>query len=213
MIGYSLGGGIAADFAADFPDMVKGVVLLAPGGMIRPHNFAWERSAMYSGWVPESVVEWVVRRRLDGDVKRSPVAKSGDEEKSTIRDEVKENRDPTFEEIVISKDRPDVTIGSVVEWQIRHHGEGFIKSFVSSIRYASISGNRETWKKLGLRKDKVMIIVGSEDSVINARELYEDSIDAIGKENLEWKVVESGHEFPMAKPDEVLEILCEFWGL
>jgi pimeloyl-ACP methyl ester carboxylesterase len=60
VIGYSLGGGIAVDFAVHFPDMVKGLVLLAPSGLIRNHHFGWRSRVLYSSWVPEAVVLWIV---------------------------------------------------------------------------------------------------------------------------------------------------------
>jgi pimeloyl-ACP methyl ester carboxylesterase len=212
IIGYSFGGGVAVDFTAAFPGLVKGLVLMAPGGLIREHHFGWQSRLMFSGLVPAGILEWVVRRRMGGQSAQQAVRKTGDEEMPTTADEIKGNRDPQFESAVIASDRPNVTIGCVVEWQLRNH-EGFVRSFISSMRYGSIEGKQETWKKLGLRRDKVMIIVGSEDAVINPVELREDAIEAIGEDNVDWKIVACGHEFPVAKAGEVLELISCFWGL
>lgn len=212
VIGYSFGGGIAVDFATSFPYWVKGFVLMAPGGLIREHHFNRQSRIMFSGWVPDELLERVVSRRLGGGNIQRAVTKTGNETKPTTSDEIRGNRDPKFESTVLSSERPDVTIGSVVEWQLVNH-EGFVKSFISSMRYGSIEGKQETWKKLGLRNDKVMIIVGSEDAVISAVELKEDALEAIGEENVEWRIVEAGHEFPVSKADEILELVSEFWHL
>merc|ERR1711939_490176 len=66
LIGYSLGGGIAAEFAVAFPGMVKDLVLLAPGGLFRSEHFGWQTRLMYSGFIPDAFIEWIVRGRLGG---------------------------------------------------------------------------------------------------------------------------------------------------
>lgn len=212
IIGYSFGGGIAVDFAASFPELVKGVVLMAPGGLIRKIHYNRQSRIMFSGWVPDELLERVVSRRLGGSNYQRAVTKTGNEAKPTTSDEINGNRDPKFEATVISSERPNVTIGSVVEWQLRTH-HGFVKSFISSMQHGSIEGKQETWKQLGQRKDKVMIIAGSDDAVISAVELREDALEAIGEDNVEWRVVEAGHEFPVSNADEVLGLISHFWHL
>lgn len=44
-------------------------------------------------------------------------------------------------------------------------------------------------------------------------ELKQDSFDAIGAENVEWRVIESGHEFPLTHADEVVSEICGVWGI
>ncbi|KAI0394030.1 alpha/beta-hydrolase [Xylariaceae sp. FL0594] len=65
VVGYSLGGGIAASFAATFPHLVETLVLLAPAGMIRPANIGRaSRLVFTSGLVPERLLAWMTKRRL-----------------------------------------------------------------------------------------------------------------------------------------------------
>jgi pimeloyl-ACP methyl ester carboxylesterase len=65
LLGYSLGGGIAASFASYFPGMVKSLILVAPAGIIRPEHMSNRNRFLYSmGLVPEAVVNWIVTRRL-----------------------------------------------------------------------------------------------------------------------------------------------------
>lgn len=205
MIGYSLGGGICADFAADFPQLVQGLVLLAPAGLIRSTHFGWSSRLMYSGYVPDNVLQWVVRRRLGARTSSTAVMKSGNEEEPTTSEELKGNRDPKFDAVEL---RPGVPIGAYAEWQLEHH-EGYLRSFVSSIRYSSIEGAGETWKKLAKRQTKVLVVAGSEDAVIIANELKEDAEGFLGRK-LDWKVVDGGHEFPVNKSEEVSKLVVEY---
>jgi pimeloyl-ACP methyl ester carboxylesterase len=191
LIGYSLGGGISADVASCFPNIVKSVVLLAPAGLIRPYHFGWQNRLMYSGLVPDSFVEWSVKRRLKAGVIHSNIQKNGNAE-NAVSAEIKGTRNAGFESTPLSKNRPGVTVTSAVQWQVNYH-EGFVRSFVSSIKNSSIQGNQATWKKLGLRNDKVLIIAGSTDPLIVPHELHDDALDAIGADKVEWRVIEGGH--------------------
>lgn len=66
IIGYSLGGGIAVNFASFFSNLVSSVVLLAPSGLIRPYHFDWHSKLLYSKHLlPESILEYLVYRRLN----------------------------------------------------------------------------------------------------------------------------------------------------
>ncbi|KAG0651040.1 hypothetical protein D0Z07_2506 [Hyphodiscus hymeniophilus] len=108
-----------------------------------------------------------------------------------------------------------LSVASAVQWQVDFH-EGFIRSFVSSIKYASVERKPETltsWGKLGLRKDKVLIIAGSTDVLIVASELEVDAKDVIGAGNVDWRVIEGGHEFPITCGEEVVERISEIWSL
>ncbi|TEY40327.1 hypothetical protein BOTCAL_0438g00070 [Botryotinia calthae] len=46
ILGFSMGGGVAVDFAVAFPGMVREVVLLAPAGLIREEHFGWKGKMM-----------------------------------------------------------------------------------------------------------------------------------------------------------------------
>jgi len=214
VIGYSLGGGICVDFAGNFPDLVKSVVLLAPGGLIRPRHFGWLGKMMLAGVLSDSVLCWIARRRL----KKSPSATTVINDKSKIVQAGKEDlvgqeiQGVDFDEVRLSKGRPGVTVAAAVQWQIAHH-EGFVRSYVSSLQYASISGRGESWRKLRDRKDKVIIFVGGIDAIIVKEELEEDVRECLGEEAVEWRVFEGGHEFPITKAGEVVNELVGMWGL
>ncbi|TVY83988.1 Serine hydrolase-like protein [Lachnellula suecica] len=211
VIGYSLGGGIAADFAASFPDLVTGLVLLAPGGLIRSRHFGWQSRLLYSGLLPDSLLERLVRKRLGGTSSNTSSTKQGDAEKAA-QEEIKGNSSQGFDSTPLSKKWPGVTVGRVTDWQLANH-EGFVRSFVSSIKFASLEGAHERWKKLGALKEKVIIIAGKTDPIIVADELHEDATATVGADNIEWRVIEGGHEFPISCPDEVVNEIAGVWGI
>ena len=211
IVGYSLGGGIAVDFTTAFPSMVTSLVLLAPAGLIRPYHFDWVSRLMYSDHVPDWLLEWVVERRLRGGPIRPPVAKTGDERNPTARAEIKGNRDPEYESTVLVDGRP-VTITEAVGWQLDHH-MGFVKAFCSSIKYSSIEQREESWKKLKERGEQVLVIAGRTDPVIIADELREDVFKVVGEEKVRWRVVDSAHDFPITKLEEVVDEIRYFWGI
>jgi len=166
LIGYSLGGGIAVDFAAAHPAIVQSLVLFAPGGLVRSKHFAWSSRLTYS-WMPDNVLQWIVRRRLQNVSvrKEEPKAQQGQD---VVNEAINGERVTDFEMAQLSKTRPGVTVASAVSWQVEQH-QGFVRSFISSIQNSSIEGKDETWatwRKLAWREDKVLIFVGSTDGIV-----------------------------------------------
>ncbi|KAH6671411.1 Alpha/Beta hydrolase protein [Halenospora varia] len=220
IIGYSLGGGIAADFGAYFPDMLESVVLLAPSGLIRDYHFGWQSKLLYTGILSESVIERIVRKRLtSGPSNQSTVqklskkgAKSNAENAVVAEAKADGNKHYSSRDTPLSKERPNITVASAVQWQIAHN-EGFVRSFISSIKYASITKSEGTWAKLRNLRSKVVIIAGSTDEVIVAEELHEDAKAAVGEDKMEWRLIEGGHEFPITSPYLVAKEIGDIWGI
>lgn len=46
-----------------------------------------------------------------------------------------------------------------------------------------------------------------------ANELNEDAKATIGEDRLEWRVIEGGHEFPISRPDEVVDEIAGVWEI
>lgn len=72
VIGYSLGGAIAADFASHFPNLVRGLVLIAPGGLIRTKNITFGSKILYGNTLPHWMVRGLVSRRLWTGAQKGP---------------------------------------------------------------------------------------------------------------------------------------------
>ncbi|QSZ28540.1 hypothetical protein DSL72_003038 [Monilinia vaccinii-corymbosi] len=179
IIGFSMGGGIAVDFAVAFPDMVTNVILLAPGGLIREQRFGWKGRVMRKWWFPDALWGWILRRRVNraykGALSPPPSSSSSPLQASDLALDDKEDENQgqvdselttaipssslakiSFDDTPISPSLPYITVGEVMRWQTQRH-QGYANAFASSIIYASISGREETWRRLwGSRGGKII---------------------------------------------------------
>ena len=114
-------------------------------------------------------------------------------------------------------------------WQVEHH-IGYVKSFMSSIRYGPVFGQHANWRRIaerltaqnasrekgdedeGLQNGKVLIIAGDKDVVIAKDELVEDATAILGKDNVRFEFVDAGHELPVSKSGEILDLISAFWS-
>jgi hypothetical protein len=136
-----------------------------------------------------------------------------------------------FDNAVLLARRPGHTVSSVMGWQLRHH-EGFIPAFVSSIRHAPIYDQKEDWCELGqllaerrersewedtadelpgLRRGKILFVLGAEDPVIVKEELIHDATAVLGEDGFEAVLLDCGHELVMSNGAEVAAVMASFW--
>ncbi|KAJ5095890.1 hypothetical protein NUU61_005246 [Penicillium alfredii] len=219
LVGYSLGGGIAAGFASFFPQLLSSLVLLAPAGLVRDSQISFQSRLLYSrGLMPERLLGYLVGRRLRAGPLVGPKPKS---EKLNAADALTEEL-PTQSAAnvqILSRAYPHINVPSAVAWQVNNHA-GFVHAFMSSMRHGPILGQRQwnTWARLGtyltqssvsgnpgekrLSGDKVHILGGSNDAIIIKDELIVDATAALGG-NAAFKFYDAGHEFPSTKYEEV----------
>ena len=228
LVGYSLGGGIAAAFTSYFPLLVSSLILIAPAGLLRGKHITRTSRILYSeGLIPEGILDRLVRARL-----RTPLAPPqppSNEEKLLMKDAVAAET-PNLESnsrIPVSRAHPNVTVEDAVNFQLDHHS-GFVQAFMSSIRHGPILSQHEDWRRIGrrltaqnnaekgsqvdggLQHGKVLIICGVRDPIIKRDELGEDA----GKElegNVIFKDISAGHEAPITRSDEVVKFIWNFW--
>lgn len=105
---------------------------------------------------------------------------------------------------------PNVTVLSAIQWQIQVHA-GFLNSFMSTVRHALEIGQPEAWKRLRLRKDKILIIAASHDPIIKAEELKEDAMEVLGADKLEWRLIDGAHDIPITDARKIVSEICGFW--
>ncbi|KAI9682130.1 MAG: hypothetical protein M1817_000184 [Caeruleum heppii] len=237
LVGYSLGGGIAASFTAQFPNLVRSLVLLAPAGLIRPAHFSKTNIFLYSsGLIPEPLLLWLVKRRLrQGTVKKSVTGAKGDEATTAMTAELPDDAEETPEKSgsasVARTDHFAVSPAATVAWQLDHHA-GFVVSFLSSVRHAPISAQHDDWARIGttlasnsessayrsgaqgLENGKVLVVLGETDPIIVREEIMEDATRALGGDgHVAFNTIDAGHEFPVTKSEEVVRHVSAFWGL
>lgn len=233
IVGYSLGGGIAVNFAVTFPHMVQSLILLAPAGLIRAENFGRASRLIFkSGLVPEGLLEALTKRRL-----RTPLAGSvskkrkmsmveetvvsnfdGDGKEDFVDVAVQEAVDPNVDraddDSVDSVHPVEAKIVAYVHWMLDSH-DGFVPAFMSTIRYAPLLDQHEYWRKLALRKPgTTAVILGRQDELVQKDDHAEDALPLIGgKQHVFWRIVPGGHNFPFTNPREALEAIDELWGI
>ena len=113
-------------------------------------------------------------------------------------------------------------------WQLDNH-PGYVKSFMSSIRYGPITGQHADWQRIakrlaaqnasmeertekeGLQNGKVLIIAGHKDAIIVEDELVADATEILGENSVRFEFVDAGHDLPVSKSKEILGFISAFW--
>ena len=246
LIGYSLGGGICANFCSYFPSLVSSLVLIGPGGLVRKERVTFLNKFLFdTGLVPETLVEYIIKRRLQrGDPPIGPKKISPAAPVTAELPEEKLGAKPKSPDL--SRARPGMTVSNVVvstfaivfmsfetdlpqPWQIGIH-QGFIKSFLSSLRYGPVVDQHADWQRIGMRlsaqnaapgdesvvrqglqNGKVLIIGGASDALIVGEELVPDATAALGAGNVIFKFVDAGHDLPVTKSQEIVDYIHGFW--
>ncbi|GAP91689.1 putative alpha beta hydrolase family protein [Rosellinia necatrix] len=216
IVGYSLGGGIAVNFAATFPDMVESLVLFSPAGVIRPENIGrMSRLVFTSGLVPERLLAWMTKSRLRKPIdnavsKRRPAAGGGKE--GLVDVAVQEAVDPPA-----TQEPPtpfELEVVDYVHWSLDHN-DGFVPAMMSTIRHAPLMDQQPYWRRLSRRRPgTTAVLIGRDDNLIQREDYEEDALPLIGgRDNVFWRIVPGAHNFPFTHPDGALKAIYEFWGM
>ncbi|KAI0465772.1 Alpha/Beta hydrolase protein [Xylaria cf. heliscus] len=221
LIGYSLGGGIAVNFAATFPDMVESLILLSPAGLIRPENIGrLSRLIFTSGVVPERLLAWMTKSRLRSPIdnavskRRSAANKAlspGEEKEDFVDVAVQETLEPPTQQ---SPTPFETEVVSFVLWSLDYN-EGFVPSMMSTIRYAPLMEQQQYWRLLAKRKPgTTAVLIGRDDNLVQREDYEEDALPLIGgKDNVFWRIVPGAHNFPFTHSRTALQAIYEFWAL
>lgn len=237
IVGYSLGGGIAANFAAAFPHMVETLVLLAPAGLIRPENIGRASRLIFTtGLVPERLLarltKWRLRQPIDRAVSKRARRPSSSSSSSlavaAVRQAIEGGEsvfDAAAQEAVDPNDDNEEalpqgptpferTVEGVVHWTLDNH-DGFVPAFMSTIRSAPMMGQHEHWRQLARRKPgTTAVLLGRHDQLVQKDDYAEDALPLLGGgDNVFWRVVPGAHNFPFTHAPQALECLYEFWGM
>ncbi|KAK4507602.1 hypothetical protein PRZ48_001337 [Zasmidium cellare] len=211
MVGYSLGGGISAEFCSYYPHPVESLILICSGGVTRPFKISTVSKLMYNDLFPDWVVNWWMRRTLRAASVVKPIDKV-EEVHDDHRAHAENSSFPIFE------DRENASAATTVAWQVAAH-EGFVPSFVSSVKYAPIHDGHERWRRIGerceerrkggqvrgLKEGKVLLLLGGYDAVISSTETAEDAASVLGEENVCTRVLEGGHDLPTVNSEECFQ--------
>ncbi|KAK2593978.1 hypothetical protein QQS21_008337 [Conoideocrella luteorostrata] len=227
IVGYSLGGGLAASFAAHHTNLLRSVTLICPGGLVRRSHVSFKSRLLYSeGILPLWLANMMGRRQLEP----KPGAPSADvPDPAGALDEIdgREAQSVDFNQVPIcAEDASGPTVGDVVKWQLSNN-EGFVPSYMSAIRHAPIYEQHEgVWKLLsrqllarrrdkmrlpGLPGGKICLILADRDPIVVKDEWIADSFAVLGRDAVDIRVVKGGHEIAISKGREVADVAIAAW--
>ena len=222
IVAFSLGGGIAMAFAADFYYLINSIILLAPGGIIRRLPVEYATIFRYPSLLPYSYLRKLVGKTVGAKVLPSPVDYSSRRYQSQMAPEIaQEAVDPGNKALDVSE---------IVQWQFDNH-KGFIHSFISTVQHGPIQHQHLDWRRVcsivkgdaaqtpfpshssKLFNSKILVIFGETDDIVPAGEVSADLLEIIGDpEHVEFKIVAGGHGFPIPNCDEVAKHISDFCG-
>ncbi|KAL4969851.1 alpha/beta fold hydrolase [Aspergillus stella-maris] len=180
-IGYSFGGSTAASFAAQYPEKVQSLTLVAPAGFFREEQFSeLERSYLRGGeGMEEAAAKWILEF-LEGG------------------------------ELVVPADwkkrveRGEVVAEAVRDWEMKNH-DGHLASVVGVFRDGGVIGKHEEFKKVAKSGIRSLVVLGETDDVCGPKDLEE-----VGLKNV-VVVKGVGHGVVRQRVDEVAGSIEEFW--
>ncbi|ROT37454.1 alpha/beta-hydrolase [Sodiomyces alkalinus F11] len=224
LVGYSLGGALAASFAAGFPRLPASLVLLAPAGLIRTADFGTiARLTFRSGLVPERLLALATKSRLQRPIAAS--SKRKPTQADSLRDELSSSS-PTAKvaDVVASETKgPEGTptlplerrVDEYVRWMVTHHA-GFVPAFMSCIRHAPLTDQHPTWASLGrlLSPGRIAVLLARHDEIVNCEAYEREGRPLLGDvDKVHWGVLDGNHDFVMTHVEDIMAQLDSFWGL
>ncbi|KAF1349987.1 Alpha/Beta hydrolase protein [Delphinella strobiligena] len=188
LIGYSLGGGIAATFTSLYPGLVESLILVAPAGLMRPARIHWTSRLIYGGFLPSWLVSWLPL--FPG---RSSVS---------VADAVnwQLHSHAGFLPAFISSIQHAPISNQHAHWRK-------IGSKLATQRESRSAENQ----RLGLREGKVLLILGKTDDVVFSGDVSQDAKEVLGEDSVDIKFLEGGHDLPVVAAHAITETILAFW--
>lgn len=216
IVGFSLGGSIAVAFAAYHANMLRSMTLICPGGLIRTSQISRRCQFLYSS---RFIPEWLRLRLLRSELEPSSNGPSADIPEGT------HCADMDFDAVPIAADRPQVTIGDVIRWQLREN-PGFVPSYWSTIQSSLVYRRYDQmWKTLsdelarrrtpdappGLPGGRFCLILAERDVIVVKDEFLEDMNGILGHTDVDLHVMPGGHEIGVLRGKDVASIAVQSW--
>ncbi|KEQ74490.1 alpha/beta-hydrolase, partial [Aureobasidium namibiae CBS 147.97] len=181
LIGYSLGGGIAASFTSYFPNIVESLVLIAPAGLMRSTRIHWTSKFLYGGFLPRKLVEYLISAR------RPSVS---------------------IANVVAWQLHHHAGFVSSFVSSIQHapiSAQHDIWRRIASCQNSVIPSTQR------LLEGKVLLLLAKDDNVVIADEMSQDAQSALGSDAVDIRVMDGGHELPVTDAELVAQTILDFW--
>ena len=179
IVGYSLGGCLGACFTSFYPIGVKGLIMIAPAGLLARKQLPLSRKIAINRNVPAG---------LDMALQSYLVPKRVEEAKQMISGD-------------------SVNVVRVLEWQQKNH-KGFARSYLSTFREAPLFDQFDMIKRLKMHENdvKMFAIWGDRDDIVETKLVSSRLQNALP--DMELKLIDkAGHDVVTPKPVEICEEL------
>ncbi|KAF2272621.1 putative alpha/beta fold family hydrolase [Westerdykella ornata] len=199
IVGFSLGGSIAAGFAAYHAHMLRSMTLICPGGLIRKSHISCRDRILYSRGIPQWARLKLLRRDLE------PRAGTWSMEERDKTDEAGID----FDEVPIAMERP---------W--------FIASYLSTVQSSLVYGRHDQlWRDLGeelrrrqssnpppgLSGGRICLILAEDDVIVVKDELIEDAQRVPPMATVDTFILKGGHEIAISRGKDMVTIAMQNW--
>lgn len=116
LIGYSLGGGIVANFTSYFPSLVSSLILLAPAGLVRQNRITLTNKILYNtGLINEMTLERIIARRMrSGEPPINTNSKGKPSIETVVEGEMPRDKRDVSAQPTLSRVRPEVVLSGVI---------------------------------------------------------------------------------------------------
>ncbi|KAE8442257.1 hypothetical protein EG329_003517 [Mollisiaceae sp. DMI_Dod_QoI] len=188
-VGFSVGGNIAATFAAIHQRVVESVVLVAPGGLWRKSQRSWWDAVSMDGYGWWGL-EWLRRKRVMTYVIGGyPVVEEGWKEKMV---------------------KGEVDTKPIEKWQLEEH-KGWVASVVSLWNHGKVYDQHEAYRKLVGSGMDLLIVLGEKDDVFDP-EYSKKELEKLGWKGNALVVEGATHQITTTRRKEVAAFCSDFWA-
>lgn len=183
IIGYDVGGAVAAGFAAKFPHLCASMVLLSPAGI--RFNSPFQEVTLQQKYFGEI---HIARKKKDlPDFQRSEFFKNGEEEEHSNMIHKQED---------------------MVKWQIKH-SPGYLGSVLSTFRNFPLRYMDELFAAVGRHPRRVLVMCGSNDTITSYKKCIQVLEESFPRADV-VDVLDCGHNIIFEKFDEATTEILAF---
>jgi pimeloyl-ACP methyl ester carboxylesterase len=183
LVGYDMGGAVAAGFAAKYPAMCKSLSLLSPIG-VKFKPLAQEK---------------LMNRKYIGEMLMFSQRKTMHE---TQEADFFDRDESTSHRYLIDKQI------AMMKWQIKHT-PGYLGALLSTYRYFPLRGMEELYTAIGRHPRKTLVIWGDHDEICNYRKSIKVMEESFPNGTI-VDVLNCGHNLVAERFEDIMKELLSF---
>ena len=182
VVGWSLGGAVAAQFARQFPDIVERLILIAPAGLVKriPYSAELVKNSLVGEIIMHSVGSWVMRRELA---------------------RLNNHNANYFERYPAAAVLPQLLLDHL------KYSKGFLRAYHSSLVHFPLGSMETAYQELGKRFDgQIEIVWGDADKIVPFS-LLDELLSYLFAAS--YTVINGGaHDLPVTHSEEICNLIA-----